>query len=92
MVEIGDLSMRPHYIAVDDSDEPSAFECLHCAPIGGLATPWLLGNKGLFRIDLAIIRKEAEQPERYLALGGGEAHTVLQKVFDQVKALQQELR
>ncbi len=50
------------------------------------------GNLTCFRVYLAVVRPEGEQPQSNLTLCGSEALDTLEAITDLVKTLQEELR
>jgi hypothetical protein len=84
--------MRSYQITIYYSDKPEILEDPESAPKRSFLTPWIRGDHGLFRVDLAIIGPEPEETENNFSLAGGELDRICQAIADLVKSLEEELR
>lgn len=91
-VEVRDLSMGTNNKARDNADQAEFLKELDRSPKRCLATPWLLCNGRLLRVDITIVRPKTEKAKYYLSLGCSEPQGILKAITDIVKLLEEELR
>jgi len=89
-IEIRDLSPSGFKIPGDYGDEAEVLKLPDGTTECRFRTPWLLGKKVRFRINLAVVYKELQKPEGNLTLSGREAERALEKVMHLVKSLKKE--
>ena len=90
-IKVGYLSMRTDHISIDHMDQAELPESPDRPPVGRFTATGVLGDLRLFRVDLAIIGPQPEEPQNGAALGRSHSQDVLQTIPDLVKLPEEEL-
>ena len=84
--------MRTDNIPICYSDQPEVPKYPDGAPESCFTTPWIISNRRLFRVYVAIIRPKSAETERGLSLGSSKTDDVIQAIPDIVKFLEKKPR
>ena len=84
--------MWTNNIPIDYSDQPEIPEYPNSPPESCFTTPWLISDRGLFRVYVAIIRPISEQTKRDLALVSAKTDNVIKAIPDIVEFLEHKAR
>ena len=79
--------MRTNDITIYHRDQSPGLEITYCPPISRLATPWIRGYLGLFRVDVSVIGPITEQPEDDLTTLDCKFQDIVEAITDRVVTL-----